>query len=332
MGGTCQSVELTDKVDLGINILNYEEEKKHFYVISVLQNPSRSRSIMKNHLKFQRQMKHYGIKLITVECVSDNAPFALTQINNEPNHIQIKASDVFFFEENLINIAISKLPPDAKYVAWCNCDINFTNSHWVEDTINSLKTFKAVQLFERIFYTDNEGNEVEQSKGFAARLFGRKKENDSVEKILKENTIESKYAWGFRYEVLKELGGLIDFSPIGNNHKIMAYCLANMAEQYIPIGISFPFKEAIEEWQNNAREVLRNNIGFVIGAIQVPLSKAKKESEVYDNWPLLQDHKFNQVNDLYKNKDGLYCFEKGRKHLADDLKAYFNTVHKELNN
>jgi len=328
--GTCQSVVLTDKVDVAISLPNYEKDKKHFYVISVVQNPARSRSLMKNYLKFQRQMKHYGIKLITVECVYDSAPFAVTQMNNEPHHIQIQSPDVLFHEENLVNIAIAKLPPDAKYVAWCSCDITFTNPHWVEDTINSLKTFKAVQLFERIFYADDQGNEVEQSKGFAAKLFGRKKETDSVEKILTENTVESKYAWGFRYKALKDLGGLIDFSPIGNNHKIMAYCLANMAEQYVPAGVSWPFRGAVEEWQSNARTILNNSIGYVLGAIQVPLIKARKESEVYDNWVLLKEHKFNHINDLYKNKEGLYCLEKSRKRLAEDLKTYFNAVHNEL--
>ena len=93
-------------------------------------------------------MERLKIKLITVECAYLNSPFAVTQPYYEPKNIQVHTSTPIFQKERLINIAIQKLPVDAKYVLICDYDIEFTNENWLYDTIYALNKHKIVQLFE----------------------------------------------------------------------------------------------------------------------------------------------------------------------------------------
>ena len=54
-------------------------------------------------------------------------------------------------KERLINIGITGLPPDAKYVAWVDCDVVFCHDNWVTEAIALMKQYPLIQLFDRLF-------------------------------------------------------------------------------------------------------------------------------------------------------------------------------------
>ena len=75
-------------------------------------------------------------------------------------HLKYKITHYFQVKENLINVGISKLPNDWKYVSWVDADITFLNHNWVQDTIEKLKTSDFVQLFQSALFKGPE-EEVE---------------------------------------------------------------------------------------------------------------------------------------------------------------------------
>ena len=326
--GNCHTI--TPIKDMDFHALNYHEELQHFYVICVVLNPAKSSALTKLYLNFKKQMETEGVKLVTVECTFGKSPFVITRDNYEPDNIQIRSTNSFFQKENLINIAIYKLPKDAKYVVWVDCDMEFLNTNWTKDTINALNRYRAVQLYEEMILTDENGKEKEREKGFTFQLCD-KKTNELFGRTFEESTLMAKYAWGFRYETLKQMKGLIDFSPIGNNSKIMAHCFRQNAEKYVPSNMSLVFREAIERWQTRTELTIDNKIGYISGAIKMPLSKLKQDEKMEDNWRILQTNGFDQLNDMYKDEQGLYCLEKHKPDLIRELKEFYDFVNKEGN-
>jgi len=323
--GACSSRPETKETDL--DMINYQEELRYFYVICVMFNPARSRSRIKLYLNFKRQMEKFGVKLITVECAYEESPFTLTRHNYEPHNIQVSTQSSFFQKEKIINLALSKLPNDAKYVVWCDCEVDFLNPLWVSDTIKALHVFKTVQVFDDVVLLGQNGEEVKKEKGFSAQLY-EKPEMDKT--AFESSTSACGYAWGFRMDALKEIGGLLDFSPLGNCDKIMAYCLAKRMEDYIPSNLQTNFKEMVKAWQKKASVVFSTGIGFIPGTIRVSWSCARKDRKTYDKWEILQGNNFDPKNDMFKDDNDLYYLDFQKVKLKSDLKNMFMFLNGEM--
>lgn len=104
----------------------------HFAVITVVFNPIRYRSKVELYHKFDEHMTRSGVTLLTVECIFEKEEhlglpkqkFEITKAN-DPRHLQITAPSVFWLKENLINIAVKRLPTYVEYIAWLDADIEF---------------------------------------------------------------------------------------------------------------------------------------------------------------------------------------------------------------
>lgn len=104
----------------------------HFAVVTVVFNPIRYRSRHELYHKFDEHMTRSGVTLLTVECIFDDEErlglaqqkFEITR-PSDPRHLQIRAPSLFWLKENLINIAVKRLPLYVEYVAWLDADIEF---------------------------------------------------------------------------------------------------------------------------------------------------------------------------------------------------------------
>jgi len=104
----------------------------HFAVITVIFNPIRYKSRYELYHKFDEHMSRSGVTLLTVECIFDDEErlglakqkFEITR-SSDPRHLQIRAPSLFWLKENLINIAVQRLPLYIEYVAWLDADIEF---------------------------------------------------------------------------------------------------------------------------------------------------------------------------------------------------------------
>ncbi len=322
--GNCHAINQIENID--ISQLNYEKEFRYFYVISVVQNAAKSQTLIKQFLSFRKQIESQGINFITIECASGKSPFVVTKDNNEPSNIQIRSNNAFFQKENLINIALSKLPDDTKYVVFLDCDMKLMNKNWAQDTITALNQYRGVQLFEEVIFIDENDQELDRKKSLAFRL-SQSKDNENCVRIVEDSLLLAGYAWGFRYEVLRYTTGLIDFSPIGNNWRIMVHSLVQNAEGYVPGDLTLVFRESVELWQRKAELWLTNRIGCVPGRIKVPIFRLKQEEKIQDKWEILQGNVFDHLNDMYKDNQGLYCLEKLKPILIKDLKEFYESVY-----
>jgi len=271
-------------------------------------------------------MEKFGVRLLTVECAYENSPFTLTQPNYEPYNIQVRTDSAFFQKESMINLAVSKLPQDAKYVSWVDYEVEFTNPNWLNDSIKALNMFKIAQLFDEVSFVNNNGEELKREKGFASQLGNKKnleKKNYEIAAAV------SGFGWGIRKDALKELNGLIDFTLIGNNEKVMAYCLGGKMEDYVPEGIAENFRDAIKNWQKKATTIFTQGVGFIPGIIKVNNSLAKRDRKFIERWEILAENGFDPRNDLQKDAAGLYVLSASKPKLNEELRILFDTANDE---
>jgi hypothetical protein len=104
----------------------------NFAVIAVIFNPVNYKSRYNHYQKFQAHMSQSGVNFYTVECIFESAQrfglprqkFEMTHAINS-RHIQVIAPSIIWMKENLINVAIKRLPQNIEYVAWIDADIEF---------------------------------------------------------------------------------------------------------------------------------------------------------------------------------------------------------------
>src|ERR1700677_494960 len=104
--------------------------KQDLHIIAVISNPANFKSRYRLYREFEARMLKEGANLYTVELAIGDQEFAVTDSSNG-KHIQLRTNDELWHKENLINIAISRLPDEAEYVAWIDADVQFLRADWI---------------------------------------------------------------------------------------------------------------------------------------------------------------------------------------------------------
>jgi len=82
-------------------------------------------------------------------------------------HIEVDIKSRLWIKENLINMAVARLPKSAQYIAWVDADITFLNKDWVKETVKALRTNDVVQLFQTAVNLGPNGEALKIDKSFA---------------------------------------------------------------------------------------------------------------------------------------------------------------------
>jgi hypothetical protein len=216
-------------------------------------------------------------------------------------------------------------------------EVEFKNPQWVYDSIKSLNMLKIVQLFEDVIVLDSLGNELRRDRGFAAHFFGNKSSSNLTTDLLSERkqidnpAIASGYAWGFRAESLHELGGLLDFSLLGNADRIIGACLLKRSEEYLPYGLNSRFKSYVKDWEDKASSLFQQGIGYLPGTIRVGWTGIKRGKKYQDRWDILEKHSFDPKYDIIKDEKGLFMISDNKPKLEEDLRQFFLSLNGDMN-
>jgi len=60
-------------------------------------------------------------------------------------HIPLRATTLAWSKENCLNIGISRLPHDAKYIGTFDADVHFRKPGWAAEAIHALQLYPVVQ-------------------------------------------------------------------------------------------------------------------------------------------------------------------------------------------
>ena len=138
------------------------------HVVTALFNPLRYRVRYRNYRAFEKHVADAGAILTTVECAFGGRPFEITDPLN-PRHVQVRTSDELWLKENLLNIGISRLPTDARYIAVLDADMAFHRPDWAQETLQMLQHHPMVQLYSEITYLGPDHEPINRMESFVER-------------------------------------------------------------------------------------------------------------------------------------------------------------------
>jgi hypothetical protein len=320
-------------------------KNKTLFVISVISNTARYQSRVKLFKQFEQHMKDSPhVHLITVEMCFGDRPYEVTEANN-PNHVQLKSYDELWHKENMINIGIKqlyKIAPDWEYVAWIDADIHFPRHDWALETMHKLQHFMVLQLFSSAVDLGPKHEVLQVHKGFVWCWQENRFEPD-LGGIISNNPYNKKdlpakyywhpgYAWAARREAMEALrthstGPLIDFPCIigaGDHH--MALAMIGLAERSVPTGLHPNYLKAVLQWQKNALDFVKKDIGYLDCTILHYWHGKKAERRYWQRWDILKNNEYDPETDIRRDNSSMMSLvvqDERQRRLRDHLRHYF---------
>jgi Glycosyl transferase family 2 len=311
------------------------------HVVTCVNNYNRYNSRLRLYRSFEHHVQSSGAILHTAECALDTRPFEVTDPSN-PRHIQVRTKSELWHKENLMNIALSRLPGDAEYIAFIDADFIFARPDWAHETVQQLQHTPVVQMFSTVGYLDaNHEQHGTTRVGFveAWRSGQSLRVGDKLVKggdFFTNRTVPGVYgdsfgppggAWAFRRSALDQLGGLMDFGVLGSSDYFMALAFVGCAQHRIPAGYHPNFKAKIMAWQENALHHIRRNLGVVPGTIWHYFHGDFSHRKYSSREQILIRAQFDPDRDLRRNSYGVYEWvddgSRRMQQLRDDVRSYF---------
>jgi hypothetical protein len=287
------------------------------HVVACISNPIRWNSRISLAKKFIQHMLDSGVKLTLVECAYGDRPFDLAGIEGV-NHVGVRAKSVVWIKENLLNIGVSRLPPDWKYVAFIDADIIFRRPNWAAETVHALQQYDVVQPWSDCYDLGPNDDHLQ-----AHHSFGKLVQQGEPIQFGKGNYKfgHPGFAWAFTRTALEWVGGLIDTAALGAADHHMAGALIGKAVNTFPGGINTSYARHIYQWQQRAQSH-GITLSYVPGTIEHGWHGPKALRKYVDRWGILVKHDFNPDTDLKRNIWGVYELAGNKPELAHDIDLY----------
>ncbi|GAQ92768.1 hypothetical protein KFL_011290010 [Klebsormidium nitens] len=225
------------------------------YAITCMFNPCGYRVRSELHKKFAAHIESLGIPLITAECATGDQEFVVT-LPNEPNHVQVRSRSALFLEENLLNLALKRLPPSCEYVIWTDDDLTLYSEDLKEKTIDALQKHPVVQLFETCKDLDADGDVMKLHKSFAAAYRDGEPLFKPAFRAPWANMSHTGYCWAARRSVLDACGGFLETAILGSADGLMARAVIGEVGAGIAKGLSDGYSRPILEWQERVLKAM----------------------------------------------------------------------------
>lgn len=305
------------------------------HVITVISNPVRYARRYELFKEFERHMLGFDIVFHVVELAFADRCFEVTTPCN-PNHVQVRAYDELWHKENLINIGLESLPKEWRYVAWVDGDLEFTNSHWVEDTIAALQHYRVVQLWESAIDLGPNGEALNLTKGFVASYLQgiprHRIHSGSCGGYYYgggKGAWHSGYAWAARRSAIDALGGIPDWAILGAGDHHLALALIGRATDSLPPGLHSNYVERLMALQERAERFIERDIGFVPGTICHQWHGKKADRRYGSRWRILVDHQYDPTRDIKYDWRGVLQLGRLKPAMRDAIRAYFRSRHED---
>lgn len=305
------------------------------YVVTPVANPVRYASRYRLYRQFARRMKaRHDVVHITVELAFGDRQFEVTEAGN-PHHIQLRTSEEIWHKENMINLAVARLPADWKYVAWVDADVEFTNPHWNHETLHQLQHHPIVQLFQSAIDMGPTGQFLQDHAGFAHQHVTR------APRILNGKDgygygghypfWHPGFGWACTRAAWDGMGGLIDWAILGSSDHHMALCFIGDGVKSLPKGVHPNYADRLRVFQERCNQHIRGNIGFVEGTLLHHWHGKKKDRKYVERWDVLLKNKFDPVRDLKRDWQGLLQLRHGADKLRSECRMYFRNRNEDSN-
>ena len=302
------------------------------HVVTVVSNPVRWKSRIALYNRFEQHMLDSGVKLTTVEVSFGDRPAELS--NPHVNHVKVRANghNICWHKESALNIGISRLPHDAKYIATLDADIEFRRKDWAEATVHAHQHYPIVQPWADCYDLGPNGEHIDHHKSFCSLVYQKKPIVQGPNAVNGPYRFgHPGYGWSWTRQALEWLGGFIDTAALGAADHHMAMALIGHAQDSYPSNISDQYKAPILRWQARATQHIAKNISYIHGTIEHQFHGPKVSRAYVDRWGVLLNNRFNPETDLKWNTYGLVELAGNKPHLRHDIDRYLRSRREDSN-
>lgn len=284
-------------------------------------NPAGFESRLRNYRRFRSVIEASGLRLVTIECAFADAPF---QLSPDAHTIQVRARDVLWQKERLLNVVLARLPGECRKVAWVDGDVLFENADWAAETARLLEDYTVLQPFETAVWLSPEREETLGDE-YTSHSFAAAYAKDPASARLGRWEVhgETGFAWAARREVLEE--GLYDGCVIGGADHVMAHAFAHGPEAPCVSRIMHnePHREHFERWGRVCGQRTDGRIGVVPGTL-LHLWHGEREKRRYlERYRELATFDFDPCADLRVGPEGCWEWASDKLELHHFARSYF---------
>ena len=233
------------------------------------------------------------------------------------SHMTFKTPSRIWIKENLVNLAVNRLPNSWKYMSWIDADLTFLNQNWVRDTIHELQTADVVQLWRSAVNLGAQGETLQVDRSFAYMFVDSGTPWIPTDKY---GFWHSGYAWACTRKAYDQMGGLIDWAILGSGDRHMAMALAGLADKSCPGNIHPNYKVLLADFQKKMKNF---KTSYVDGTIVHHWHGAFANRRYKERWDILTKNQFDPFVDIGMEADGTVRLTKDGKRFEALLEEYF---------
>jgi len=186
--------------DKHFSALPYHPIVGNIAAVSCHYNPQRSQSRIRCYEQFARQFPRIGLVMFAAEGSLDDR----WEIPGAWRY-DIDPEACLFAKENLINLAIARLPDRFDHVVWIDSDVLMLNHDYVDRLSQSLEKSPVVQAFQELRYISRDGGWQTDWRSSIGYINAKNKTS-----VAEPKEGYPGLAWAARRELLANIGGIYD--------------------------------------------------------------------------------------------------------------------------
>lgn len=307
----------------------------HLHVVTSFFNPRRFRARGRLYRDFERYVHQSGAVLHTVEMAFGHRPFEVTKPGTL-DQLQFRTHSELWHKERLLNLLIAQVAeqqPDAKYFAWIDADVTFSNPNWVQETIEYLQHYHVIQMFDSCHNLSPDHRIMNSQEGSVA---GWEKNGKISWDCPNENRYGFYYhpgfAWAATRWALDQLGGLFDICIAGSADLHMAAALCGNWQFGFPRELrDTPYGKALQAWARRCDVSIEKNIGHLPGSLFHRWHGRACDRGYDKRWRILIDHHYDPTFDIQNDIDGCLAWSGNNPALQDAIRKSLASRNEDSN-
>ncbi len=242
------------------------------------------------------------------------------ELEESRDGLRVRINGHAWIKENLIGLGVRHLlPRDWRYVAWVDADVEFRDPNWALNAMHQLQHFPVIQPWQHCADLGPHGNVMKTHTSFGyVDQQGIRKQRWSGEPY---QYAHSGFAWACTRAFWEQVGGLMEFCPLGSADHHMAWAMTGEVDATIHKKMSPAFFRKCREWQARAVRVTNREVGFSVGRIEHAFHGCKRNRYYRERWQILVDNHFDPDADLACDHQGVVHIV-GKPKLEQAVRRY----------
>jgi hypothetical protein len=292
-------------------------------VVTSYYNPERYRSKRLNLELFSERLEQQRVAYTIVECAFQGAEFELP---NSSHILKIRASDLMWQKERLLNLAIESVAKVFTSIAWLDCDVLLEDQEWSRKTVDALQTYNVIQPFNWSVRLPK-GEQTYRVVGDISSSFAWISSTVPHSKTLPyKHHGRTGFAWAARRSLL-DVAGLYDCCIMGGADHVMAHVFADSLQSRCLSNFwrgRDASKRHFDSWAEAIEPMIRiRGLGALEGRLLHLWHGDPQRRSYGSRQNVLRTSLFDPVHDLTKSPQGPWAWATHKPPLHTAAGAYF---------